>query len=1143
MAQKKTTAKTAAKKPAKKAATKAPTKKPEEHEEAPIHAPGEVLPVAANGVPFNLRWVPAEDKFPGFWLGETPVTQALWEAVTGSNPSKFKGADRPVENVSDDDCRVFFRKLNALESVRVAGLLFRIPTRFKWRRACRAGSKDFCRLADGTELPKEMLGRVAWTGENSDGETHPVGQKEPNAWGFRDMFGNVPERVACQFLMGGSYDRAAADMIRDADYGAYSREYSGEKTPVGGLRLYAAAAVRTVAVGDTPFNLCWIPADGDRPGFWMGETPVTNALWTAVTGEDRLRKECNAVRVSPDDCVAFLEKLNGREDVRSTGLEFRLPTEEERRFACRTGSGQEYCRAEDGSRIGSQTLWRVGYESSELSRHDHAVAWREPNFWGLYDVIGDVDNRTVPDVTQTKDGQGVRVGESRFRLLARVRGEEAERAERARGEADRARRERAEAARAERPKSPRIRTATAAGVSFNLCWIPADGDEPGFWMGETPVTQELWAAVAGFNPSWFAGDDQRPVEQVSWNDCQAFLGRLNAMEDVRAAGLVFVLPTAAERWRALQLKTLRKKGALCKLANGTEVTEKELSRVAWTERNGGGRTHPVAQREPNALGLYDLIGNVDEWLRNPYGNERYRAGGGSEYPWHRDSETGFRLCVATEREAEAVAAREAKARKEREEDRRFLEKTAGTPPATVSAAGFSFNLRRIPEQGKRPGFWMGETPVTQALWEAVMGENPSRDKDAENPVENVSWDDCQTFLGKLNALPEAKASGLVFRLPTEEEWELAALAGAKPVPGQLTYGRLSDGTQITAPPPVRTVETLDTFGDFAFAKNEDPSFLDEIAWAKNYGEKHPVGQKKPNAFGLYDVIGNVWQWTSTTHADDRVLRGGSRLDYKSSIAPRTWEGWWRDQPSARGWAMPSKRLEHAGLRLCAETPREVAERTAREAADRAAREEAVRTPPREVSAAGVPFALRRIPAKGDRPGFWMGETKVTRALWTAVTGNAPNPPDGDGQCPVEGVSWNGCRTFLEKINALPEAKASGLVFRLPTAEEWKFACRAGATGGYCLLADGTEVTKETYHKVAWYQANDGGRRHPVGQREPNAWGLHGMLDSVPCEWSQTDVGGLKVKMTIHDADSIGTLERPDSRCLGFRLCADLAPAD
>ena len=151
-------------------------------------------------------------------------------------------------------------------------------------------------------------------------------------------------------------------------------------------------------------------------------------------------------------------------------------------------------------------------------------------------------------------------------------------------------------------------------------------------------------------------------------------------------------------------------------------------------------------------------------------------------------------------------------------------------------------------------YFMGETEVTQALWTAVMGSNPSGFKGDDLPVEWVSWNDFQAFLTKLNAL-----TGRTFRLPTEAEWEYAARGGSK-----------SGGTQYSG-----------------------SSNLDEVAWyGDNSGDKtHPVKTKKANELGLYDMSGNVFEWcqdwygsysssaqtnpTGPSSGSGRVARGGS----------------------------------------------------------------------------------------------------------------------------------------------------------------------------------------------------------------------------------------------------------------------------
>ena len=144
--------------------------------------------------------------------------------------------------------------------------------------------------------------------------------------------------------------------------------------------------------------------------------------------------------------------------------------------------------------------------------------------------------------------------------------------------------------------------------------------------------------------------------------------------------------------------------------------------------------------------------------------------------------------------------------------------------------------------------------MTQALWQAVTGNNPSNYKGDNLPVENVSWNDCQEFISKLNRI-----TGKTFRLPTEAEWEYAARGGKK-----------SRGYQ------------------YSGSNN-----LADVAWYEdNSGSKtHTIGSKQANELGIYDMTGNVWEWcqdwygkyssssqtnpTGATSWSYRVIRGGS----------------------------------------------------------------------------------------------------------------------------------------------------------------------------------------------------------------------------------------------------------------------------
>jgi len=185
-------------------------------------------------------------------------------------------------------------------------------------------------------------------------------------------------------------------------------------------------------------------------------------------------------------------------------------------------------------------------------------------------------------------------------------------------------------------------------------------------------------------------------------------------------------------------------------------------------------------------------------------------------------------------------------------------------------------------------FYLGETEVTQEQYEKVMGTNPSEFKDPQNPVETVSWDDAVEFCRKLSAMPAEKTKGYEYRLPTEAEWEYACRSGTT-----TAYG----------------------FGD-------DASRLGDYGWFEdNSGSKtHPVGEKKPNGWGLYDMHGNVYEWcqdrygnypsgsatdpTGATSGSDRVLRGGSWFNYA---------GYCRS--ASRHWLTPVYRSDDLGFRV------------------------------------------------------------------------------------------------------------------------------------------------------------------------------------------------------------------------------------
>ena len=125
----------------------------------------------------------------------------------------------------------------------------------------------------------------------------------------------------------------------------------------------------------------------------------------------------------------------------------------------------------------------------------------------------------------------------------------------------------------------------------------------GYWLGRHEVTQSEWQAVTGTNPSHNTGCGRCPVEEVSWEDAQEFLGRLNA----RAGGARYRLPTEAEWEYAARAGTVRDRYS----AN--------LDAIAWCDDNSGASTQPAGRKAPNAWGLHDMLGNVWEWVQDWYG--------------------------------------------------------------------------------------------------------------------------------------------------------------------------------------------------------------------------------------------------------------------------------------------------------------------------------------------------------------------------------------------------------------------------------------------------------------------------------------------------------------------------------------------
>ncbi|MBF0137588.1 MAG: formylglycine-generating enzyme family protein, partial [Magnetococcales bacterium] len=183
------------------------------------------------------------------------------------------------------------------------------------------------------------------------------------------------------------------------------------------------------------------------------------------------------------------------------------------------------------------------------------------------------------------------------------------------------------------------------------------------------------------------------------------------------------------------------------------------------------------------------------------------------------------------------------------------------------------------------GYWLFDTPCTQALWQAVMDVNPSRFKSPNRPVEKVSFDDVQEFLQRIN---EARP-GLDLVLPSEAQWEYACRAGTTTA---LYTGKIQILGERNAP----ALDPIAWYGgnsgvEFDLDKGEDSTGWKEKQYPHKLAGTCPVGMKKPNPWGLYDMLGNVWEW-----------------------CPDAWHGNYKDAPAdGRVWEGPSvERLIRGG---------------------------------------------------------------------------------------------------------------------------------------------------------------------------------------------------------------------------------------
>ena len=816
-------------------------------------------------------------------IGQTEVTQALWEAVMGTNPSaNTTNKQLPVIKISWYDCQEFIKKLN-----QQTGMRFRLPTEAEWEYAARGGQKSKGYTYAGSNDLKE----VAWYNGNSGNRLHAVAQKKPNELGIYDMSGNAWEWCEDYYdtdetmhvvKSGSFYDSESACRIdsrtgRAADYKSYIglRLVLDERsTPPEPEYVDLGLSVKwaTFNVGATS------PEDyGDY--FAWGETEPKDEYsgatykWCDGTA-NTFTKYCSNSQYGNADYKTTLDPEDDAAIVHLGG-NWRMPTIEEwmelkqnctwKKITINGMTGYQVT-AKNGNSI---FLPRAGLRRSDILYANDSVGYYAssshlPEFshedYASYMLM--YDNSISKSSARRYYGLPIRPVYDDIPdpcLVVKVN------------------------------DTLSINMMCVEGGTFTMGAmegdeIAKDDEKPAhkviltydYHIMQTEVTQGLWEAVMGEDiyvaqtnmenapkPAYVGAD--YPMYYVRMNDALEFIDKLNAM-----TGMHFRLPTEAE-WEYAARGGNKSKGYLYAGSNNADD-------VGWYIGRGG--LHRVAQLKPNELGIYDMSGNVSEMCLD-YGTygETYKAGDAVN-PRGNIRSNGNRFwrggCYTHSKDSMRVSQRSSYTpswggtwmglRLVLAEDNDFRTIRVGNSYFDMSfVKGGTFMMgsdASDAEADEQPvhevtlsDYYIGQTEVTQHLWKKVMGDdnNPSAVEGNNLPVTNITWDEAQTFVERLSEL-----TGMRFRLPTEAEWEYAARGGQK-----------SKG--------------------YTYAGSDD---IDEVGWYNgNSGNTpHAVGQKQPNELGIYDMTGNVYEFcydwygpysadpqtnpTGAATGEKHVLRGG-----------------------------------------------------------------------------------------------------------------------------------------------------------------------------------------------------------------------------------------------------------------------------
>lgn len=417
-----------------------------------------------------------------------------------------------------------------------------------------------------------------------------------------------------------------------------------------------------------------------------------------------------------------------------------------------------------------------------------------------------------------------------------------------------------------------------------------------FEIGKTEVTQKFYEGVMGSNPSNHKGDNL-PVEGITWYDAIYFCNELSRLSgftpvysvngetdvkkwnytphskavlkgeiDYNPSADGYRLPTI-EEWRYAA-----KGGQNYKYAGSDNMNE-----VSWNTDNSGEKTHPVAQKKPNGYGLYDMSGNVCEWVW-----DECPSSSTSSYQWNYAVSGSFYAGWTIYDVLDVLSASHGWSQQYDVGLRPVRTINIKVEPLDVKKALKSYEFAFLSDVG----FEIGKTEVTQQLYEAVMGKNPSWINGVNLPVEHVSWYDAIYFCNEYSRLSGFTPVYSVNGETDVKKWNYIPHSG-NAIEGEIVQINGADGYRL---PNEKQWQYAAKGGEnYTYSGSDN---MDEVGWYRENSEyrTHPVAQKKANGYGLYDMSGNVEEWVWTTSKQKNAYGGGwDRLDQEVSYI-RRYEG-------------------------------------------------------------------------------------------------------------------------------------------------------------------------------------------------------------------------------------------------------------